>query len=225
MLDFVQRFLGNFCLHLGLLLLGVALVVGGMKSYEHLTYVPTQATVVGLSVKCEMSYKVGRTTFNEGLIECDQVAQFKSRSPDTDWIVNRVTFVTVEYVIDGGLRVTATARSGKLELTNPRTGETVPILRSAENPTLITGPVTPLFMGGLGLSALAGIVLLGMWWIVRRWRARTQEAALRTLTPHYAPSIAPEDPVQRPSRVQLTPATQMAASAGQVGQRPARSVR
>src|SRR5262245_11536370 len=115
MLDFILRTFQRIGLLLGLLCIGSSLLVGGMKFYEQSTYAPTQATVLALSTKCEMSYRTSKFSKTERVVECSEVANVKARFPEVNWSVSRVPFVELSYATPAGQGIRATARLGKLE--------------------------------------------------------------------------------------------------------------
>src|ERR1700710_2829621 len=122
-MNFVYKILGRFAFYLGVIFTGTSLLVGGMKFYEHSTYRATQALVLGTTIKCEMSYKTGRSR-TEHVVECNDVNTVKARYPDVDWRVAPVTFVQIGYRLEDGRAMTATVRLGKLELESVTVGET-----------------------------------------------------------------------------------------------------
>jgi hypothetical protein len=217
MLDFFQERLSRIGLCLGILFAGSAALIGGLKFYEHMSYVATTAKVVSVSVKCEMSYKTGRRSTNERIAECGEVESIKRRYPEVDWSVDHVTFVAVEYAVDSGLRMTTTVRLGKLERAEATVGETIQILRSRETPDLITGPVSLHFLKYWIPMFLLGVGLLGTWWVVRRWRARTQLAGLASLQ-HELNTL--ESQATKPSNLPLAQSARSAAREGSFGRRP-----
>src|SRR5215468_9769478 len=177
MLDFVLFFLHRIGLWMGLLLAGSSLFFGGLKTYEHVTYLPAQARVVGLATKCEMSYRLGGRSISNGVVPCSDVARVKASSPDTDWKVEQVVFVDLIYAVDGGV-VRTTARQGKLERSNVMIGETIPVLRSPKDPRVVTGPVNPGLALMMSVVFAIGLILLAMsWWAKRRREAGAHVAS------------------------------------------------
>ena len=149
MVDFILRFIQRSGLAIGIILGGGSFLVGGMKTYEHLTYLPTQAKVTGLFTKCEMSYRTGRYSTTEAMVECSKVDAVKARYPEVNWKVTEVQFVEVAYATPSGKPMVTSARMGKLELANARIGEVIPILQSPSDPKTITGPANRGMIGML----------------------------------------------------------------------------
>lgn len=173
--DAMLRLVRRISLYGALLFAGSALIVGGLKFYEHQTFIPTQARVVGTSTKCEMSYRLGGRQTVESIIECVDVARFKARYSDDDWKVREIPFVDLVYSVDGRI-VRATARLGKLELTRASVGETITVLRSPSNPTNITGPISRIFVAYLIIAAAIGVLMFGVYRWTQIWGSRTVSA-------------------------------------------------
>jgi hypothetical protein len=159
MLDFILRAMQSIGLYMGLLFLGSSLIIGGLKIYEHSTYVPTEATVVAVSTKCEMTFRTGRWSRTERTVDCAEVAGVKARTPEVDWTVNRVTFVEIAFQAESGETVRKTERLGKLERTSAAPGDKIPILRSRDRNNLVTGPVNASFLRIVGTAFIIGAVL------------------------------------------------------------------
>jgi hypothetical protein len=178
MLDFILRAMQSIGLYMGLLFLGSSLIIGGLKIYEHSTYVPTEATVVAVSTKCEMTFRTGRWSRTERTVDCAEVAGVKARTPEVDWTVNRVTFVEIAFQAESGETVRKTERLGKLERTSAAPGDKIPILRSRDRNNLVTGPVNASFLRIVGTAFIIGAVLLGMSLWIRRLRHPPPAAAM-----------------------------------------------
>jgi hypothetical protein len=206
MVDFILRLLQRVGFWLGVLVMGAVLVVGGRKIFEHLTYVPAQATVVALSAKCDMSYRTGRWSRTEQTVDCAQVPVVKARTPDVDWTVNRVIFVDLAYRAESGQSMTATARLGKLGRTKVAPGEKIQILRSPDRPDLVTGPADATLVAIWGMIFAIGAAMLGVsLWIKRLRNPRPIMGA----TPALARGFNPGAPA--PINRNAQPSFEMAA--------------
>jgi len=181
MLDFILFFLHRIGLWMGLLLTGSSLFFAGLKLYEHVIYLPTQARVVGLSTKCEMSYRVAGRLKSSEIVACSDVARVKAGSPDVDWKVEQIVFVDLAFAVDSH-PVRTTARLGKLERSKVAIGEIIPVLRSPDNPQVVTGPVHPGLLLMMSVVFGIGLMLLAVSW----WAKRRREAGALAAPATYA---------------------------------------
>src|SRR5215475_13782388 len=104
-------------------------MIGGMKFYEQSTYLPTQAIVIANLIKCDMSYRTGRST-SHTVVECADVDLVKARNPEIDWTVAHIPYVAVSYRTAAGQQTMSVERLSKLERTSATVGEEIPILQS-----------------------------------------------------------------------------------------------
>ncbi|HEX2126090.1 MAG TPA: hypothetical protein VHF45_05965 [Thermoleophilaceae bacterium] len=170
--------LENGMLSLGLFLSVIMafFVVG--RTYEVTTYPETTAQVVGVEHKCEMSYKTGRRSTTERIVDCRDVASVKARIPEVDWRVADVTFATLLFTTATGDTVRTSVRVGTIERTNVTAGERIAILYSPEKPTNIRVPFQLSELTRALPFGVAGLALLFLWHWLRRWRLGRQERAL-----------------------------------------------
>ena len=169
-LNFMLFFLERFGLWVGLMLIGTALLAGGLKFREHATYVPTQAKVVGLFTRCEMSYRVSRQQETSRMVDCRDVDRVKAGSPEVEWKVSRVAFVDLAYAVDGRAMRT-TVQRGKLQRDTVAMGETIPVLRSPDKPYDVTGPASGFMKFFVGGIIAIGLVLFGL----SRWAKQKRD--------------------------------------------------
>jgi hypothetical protein len=109
-IDLPLSLLQRYALRAGMVFLGGALLVTGLKYYEQQTYITTRANVTGIAIRCEAGYPSGRKQTFPTVVDCADVARLKARQPGADWVVTHVTLVHLAYRIEGGRTMTATAR-------------------------------------------------------------------------------------------------------------------
>src|SRR5262245_33883553 len=102
MTDVILRIAQRVGLSVGLLFIGASVLVGGMKFYQQSTYIKTDATVLALTIKCDMSYRTGKSTSSHTVVECSDVNKVKARYPEVNWTVDRVQYVDVVYATPEG---------------------------------------------------------------------------------------------------------------------------
>src|SRR5262245_42892471 len=79
--DIVLWMVQRFGLRVGLLFVCSSLLIGGLKFYEHVSYIPTPATVAGTVTRCEMSNRLAGRSITETIIDCSAVDRFKAQHP------------------------------------------------------------------------------------------------------------------------------------------------
>jgi hypothetical protein len=158
----------KFALVMGLFLIGIAVFTGGRKLGEQLTFSPVQATVLAVTGKCEMSYKTGRWSRTQRLVECAEVPAIRTRYSEVEWQVRRVPLVTLAYPTADQRSVTTTVPLDKLERSTVRAGETIPVLRSPGRGSEITGAAGMRFLAFCGALFACGLLLLGMAMLAHR---------------------------------------------------------
>ena len=185
MFNFILRVIQRAGLWIGLLFIISAFMIGGMKTYEHLTYLPTQATVLGLSTKCDMSYSRGRYSKFETTVECSDVESTKASYPnDINWKVRQVVFVHVGYATPSGQPMQTEVRLGKLGQSGAKIGQQVHVLQSPTDPKVITGPANAAMMAMVVMFFCvgAGLFAASRWAKLMRNRGPQSKATVRSAT-------------------------------------------
>ncbi len=172
-MDLVLKVLQRLTFWIGLGAMAAVLLFVGQRVYEQFTYLPAVGKVLGVTEKCDMSYRENRFSRPTRLVECAEVAAIKARDPRIDWHVYRSPFVSLVYMLDGK-PVRATVRLAALARSSARLGDTIPILPAPGRPEEITGYLDLAFFRLWGALFLAGAVLFGLAEVLRRVRRRAQ---------------------------------------------------
>ncbi|RAI44755.1 hypothetical protein [Rhodoplanes roseus] len=194
----LRYFFREIASKLGLVLIFGALGFAGIKAWETATYRPAQATVTGEQIRCELNYRLGGRTIHEATVACGRVAAVKAQSPDTAWIVSPKSYLTIAFVTAAGAPVTVTALRGKLEAATAVVGDTIAILYSPSNPTVVAAPIEGGLAAMLGATLLAGGILVVLSRRLRDKTAANEATESATTGTVDQPSPAPASPAVQP---------------------------
>jgi len=158
----------KFTFVIGIFLIGTAVFVGGTKLREQLTFANTQATVLAVTITCEMSYKTGRWSQTARIAACADVPAITARYSEVEWQVRRIPIVSLSYPTADNGSANANMPLERLERGSVRVGEVIPVLQSPGRPGEITGPASIRFLAVCGTIFCFGLFFLGLAMLAHR---------------------------------------------------------
>ncbi|MBB4301782.1 hypothetical protein GGD81_000799 [Rhodobium orientis] len=158
------RSLSNSLNVVGAIVVLASLFIGIMETSDWLRLPTATATVQAVTVKCAMSYKVGKYDRKKSVVDCGEVGAIKAKAPDLNWKVGKVSFATLVYRPGGGKLVIDDFALTALHRDSVAVGEKLTVYyRPARPDVAVGGPTWKWFRGLAELTGLGALILAGAW--------------------------------------------------------------
>ena len=204
-MHWVLHHLEKGLLGLGLLMVGATVLILGLRTHEVTTYLDAVAEVVAVETKCEMSYKTGRRSRTERIVDCRDVASVKARTPEVDWRVVKVTFATLHFKSATGDTVRTSVRTSKIGRNSVMSGERIGVLYSPTTPTDVSAPFELSELALLLPFGGFGLLVLFLWNRLRRSRRERHAHELHSYALALAEQMVQSKTVEARGVVSRTP--------------------
>ncbi|MCW2308366.1 DUF3592 domain-containing protein [Rhodobium gokarnense] len=158
------RSLSNSLNVVGAIVVLASLFIGTMETSDWLRLPTATATVQAVTVKCAMSYKVGKYDRKKSVVDCGEVGAIKAKAPDLNWTVRQVSFATLVYRPGGGKLVIDDFALTALHRDSVAVGEKLTVYYRPARPEIaVGGPSWSWFRGFAVVAGLGPLILAGAW--------------------------------------------------------------
>ena len=158
------RLLSNSLNVVGAIVVLASLFIIVMETSDWLRLPTATATVQAVTIKCAMSYKVGKYDRKKSIVDCGEVGAIKAKAPDLNWNVRKVSFATLVYRPGGGKLVIDEFALTALHRDSVAVGEKMTVYYRPARPNIaVGGPSWNWLRGLLRLTGFGLLILFGAW--------------------------------------------------------------